>query len=580
MKNAIFFSFLMYFFSLVAVAQDSSCMLQQKSIEYLSSIKQENISDDLKSILESVKSFDRHTPVVEVRNALYQLHKLELPRNEIGCAVLIRALVPTIFSLKKKITSLLEIIDLQQRYWQEQQTHPDRYFFHKNPVKWFSNIPQKVEVSKKLKLINIAQQQHYHALGSLIIHEDSFHVDDPLEKQYAWVLQALHIINLLCAGRSPDIIENSFESILTCLRNAMRMVSIHEKKIQTILSGTLPPNIFIQNWIKYSSVLIGGGAVVWKAHQKKDIIKKSINNAYNDGHSFVEKQLKEAHRAFFEKYDPKHEEALKQRLQEFVTLCRKDHPELFAQYGDLKKKKEKDQPAQSRGWFSWSMDEQPEEIDQDQPLIDNNEQKITQEIAKRIATLDSDFLEDIFTGLNKLLSEEGSNLKSSGWHQKAEILQSIIKIVTKEGVIGKMIWDWNKINTMKQYKILFGIGRIVLVGSLPVAGFMLGKKILNLMKTRPDFTHLRLSLVDVGHLLNMYSDVKPRGMVPEDFGKLVFLVHKLEQNQYLVPKEYRQRFLEDITRLQSPKLSTQKKLMVVDFMYKTYDFLAFAAPQI
>ena len=61
-------------------------------------------------------------------------------------------------------------------------------------------------------------------------------------------------------------------------------------------------------------------------------------------------------------------------------------------------------------------------------------------------------------------------------------------------------------------------------------------------------------------------------MAAHDFGRLLYLVHKLELEAYYVPKAHRKAFLYDARLLQT-SMTAKQKLTVIDLMYKKYSFL-------
>ena len=86
---------------------------------------------------------------------------------------------------------------------------------------------------------------------------------------------------------------------------------------------------------------------------------------------------------------------------------------------------------------------------------------------------------------------------------------------------------------------------------------------------------IRVALVDIALLLNVYGDAAPQEMDVSDFGRLAYLAHKLELDIGLVPAQYRESFLIEVGLLRTSSLNAQQKMKVIDLMYKKYPFLAF-----
>ncbi len=91
----------------------------------------------------------------------------------------------------------------------------------------------------------------------------------------------------------------------------------------------------------------------------------------------------------------------------------------------------------------------------------------------------------------------------------------------------------------------------------------------------PNCEPIRVALVDIALLLNVYGDASPEEMDTSDFGRLAYLAHKLKLDIGLVPKQYRESFLIEVGLLHTSSLNAQQKMKVIDLMYKKYPFLAF-----
>jgi hypothetical protein len=110
-------------------------------------------------------------------------------------------------------------------------------------------------------------------------------------------------------------------------------------------------------------------------------------------------------------------------------------------------------------------------------------------------------------------------------------------------------------------------------------------KLYNVFKHKPDFQPMREALVDIGHLLNeegIEKEPDQAGQAQLDQGKILYLVWKLKREAEHVPILLRDQFLGDVSKLSRSDLDTDKKrvwtadkkLQVIDLMYRTYDFLS------
>ncbi len=126
----------------------------------------------------------------------------------------------------------------------------------------------------------------------------------------------------------------------------------------------------------------------------------------------------------------------------------------------------------------------------------------------------------------------------------------------------------------------------IILTSLAPAAVVLGgsafglSKLYKAFKYKPDFKPMREALIDIGHLLNEEGMIKNADEEQLDQGKILYLVWKLKREAENVPLVQRDQFLADVTRLGRSDLdhgkriwTAEKKLRIIDLMYRTYDFL-------
>jgi len=116
---------------------------------------------------------------------------------------------------------------------------------------------------------------------------------------------------------------------------------------------------------------------------------------------------------------------------------------------------------------------------------------------------------------------------------------------------------------------------------LAVGGTLWGaSKTYKLLKHKPNFCPMREALIDIGHLLNEEGIAKEAAQDKLDQGKILYLVWKLKRESDNVPALVRDQFLADVSRLGRSELESgkrvwtaDKKMRIIDLMYRTYDFL-------
>lgn len=112
------------------------------------------------------------------------------------------------------------------------------------------------------------------------------------------------------------------------------------------------------------------------------------------------------------------------------------------------------------------------------------------------------------------------------------------------------------------------------------AGFG-ASKLYKAFKNKPDFQPMREALNDIGHLLNEEGIEKRADQAQLDEGMILYLVWKLKREEENVPALLREQYLDDVSKLGISDLDTdkkrvwtaEKKLRVIDLMYRKYDFL-------
>lgn len=141
--------------------------------------------------------------------------------------------------------------------------------------------------------------------------------------------------------------------------------------------------------------------------------------------------------------------------------------------------------------------------------------------------------------------------------------------------------------TKKADRLLTQNQATIILAALIPAGVLAGgtlwgaNKLYKTFKHKPDFQPMREALVYIGHLLNEEGLEKKDEQAQLDQGLVLYLVWKLKREAENVPVLLRDQFLADVSKLGRSDLDTDKKrvwtadkkLQVIDLMYRTYDFL-------
>lgn len=117
--------------------------------------------------------------------------------------------------------------------------------------------------------------------------------------------------------------------------------------------------------------------------------------------------------------------------------------------------------------------------------------------------------------------------------------------------------------------LLYSTPIAVLLGGIGFGSYKLYKK----MQGVPNYDSVRAALIDIALLLNLYGDARPEEMDECDFGKLSYLVYKLQSEEATVPKQYRSSFVHEILLLKTAGLTADQKMKTIELLFKKYPFL-------
>ncbi len=595
----------------------------QKILNAIGTVHKRIEYDELKQMLDDVVQARAH---VQGDTNNTQAHE------ELRCALLLKVSVPLAEFVRKAMLHTLNDLGKQIKYWEHQQAHPISYFFHKSPHKWLTQRKQSQEILGNLHQLRHVQTEHFKMLGILKIHLNSFDNNAAVPDQYTWLAQLLSIAQQLCTGKDLNIQEiMSYDKLLPLMHRLLDKVENHQDRITDhVIAGAFKPNHLVRNWWKYSAAGASAFAAWYYGYHNQENRDKITNVATHFGKSFYEQvvsgPLQGARDVFLEKAEKSGDskkpkdifENIKGRVGAFVDeldqlkakITKKDNggkqeipdgegegeptigaalEELGDVLGDLKQgfgriyeevKKNDGRPAEKdQGWASW-VGNKADKMAQD---------KLEKFFPKRkrdaiIRELDGCIepkireLEPKVRELVGLIQERGASLVADSSELSGKAAQILDGV--KEGVdsVKRLLDDAHTLSDdvggiVNQQKATFAFLRLVPLGVIACGAGALLYKAYKTLRGKPNYEPIRTTLVDIAHLLNWYDDVPPSEMQPEDYGKLLYLGYRLKKEKRLVPEEKRSRFVHDVNKLSSAWLTADRKMKVVDLMYKTYDFL-------
>lgn len=480
--------------------------------------------------------------------------------QEACSASLIKILVPIVHQFEMALFHEVHTIECALEYWQYQEQHSVSYYFHKSPLKHFT-FDQKEEVVGKIQMLKEERERHFELLGKINIQLSSFDSQATVHAQYAWIQK---VCRLLFAYDEALKVADDAE-IFPLLYEATNIVPHYKMYMHRRLEKHYIPSIFARRWMEMmagAAALAGGG---WYSYTHQEI----LNNYY------------EKTKGYFT--DTKN-----------IVFGKSDHTDVDRQYGDYENKLKNLSTTRS------DLNTIQEMIRDKKPRSD-----ITRKMIGFYFDTCIDGCRHIFKELKEIISSNAK--KSPGLvEHMANYFLATKELRPKLEQVANQIdsEDLSKDSTDLKEQLPFPVGESFnesyntfklwialqkvespriwgLIRSAPftvpfsIITWKVGRALYKRCRVMPDCESIRVALVDIALLLNVYGDAAPERMDSTDFGRLAYLAHKLELEVGLVPKNYRESFLLEVGLLHTSSLNAQQKMKVIDLMYKKYPFLSF-----
>lgn len=537
-----------------------------------------------------------HTVFEQIVPLLEAINQIPDHNQSLRLGILLRLAVPlTIYGRAFALRSLM-VIDRHLNYWENALAHPVHYFFHKSPARLVQQQSQREEIKKNIKNLRAREHAMHSFLGLLVAHLGDYNPYDVQENQYYWItglvtiLQSLYDESVfLNIGLMPQKVSDDLAQQLI---NTFQSMRSYEKDMNHRLAKMGKPNHASRNWIWYSAGALSAvcaGVFLVNNYEKIPVWFDTVKNAvWNRVINTPFKALKDA---FWSHDKPEDNQQFAQKVDKSVDEIQK-----FIGHGthDINEVKK---------IFKETMDKCKTKECLSQKYINNYEQQIalaTQDIVIPGAANNSEaihMIEDAINNISKKMSGLSGNslwnilrsddttsitllvplinLMTHAYKIKAKAItgegSELFKLLTNRA--RKLLHDSER--TLTQNKATAALAAIVPAGLLLYGGYKAVAAAYRGIKGKKRYTSIQRGLVDIAHILNFYNDndAYPADMGPADYGKLVYLLHKLRTEAYNVPEECRVDYLDDIKKLTSGSITAKKKMKVIDLMYKSYPFL-------
>ncbi len=524
--------------------------------------------------------------VVTILNRLgaFLIKDKDAATNEACCASLVKVVVPIVEQFDRELFENLYTIDRCLEYWEYQRMNPVSYFFHKSPLKYFT-LGQEEEVADKIQFLKAEQQYQLALLGKISIHLSSFDADRSIDNQYDWIQQLCRILFSYDATSSiaPDA------ELFPLLYESTNLVENYRIFMSDLLSSYHVPSVIMRRWLEGIALVAG---VTYATSKNWDDIKGYSNQVVNDISERLEARADvvsaEGSRDMLDlAQDREAARAFGISVKKYAKL----RAGLAEYWVDIKQCKQPTGGGSRAGdgrYVIADLRKNPIEIAYDfyRTIILNASggsprlRKIKDDLKDagpsfgRARDMNSFFRQVIRDALNDTPQVDFNNANESGWMNAflgritgAPQAWSRTKNMLGTFKVSSHLW-------MQEYPKLWSLIKaspwVLASGIAALSVHKLYKKIRGV----PNYDPLRADLVDMALLLNVYGDSHPADMDACDFGKLVYLAHKLQQEEGRVPKQHRFSFMNEVGLLQRSSLTADQKMKVIDLMYKKYPFLA------
>ncbi len=531
--------------------------------------------------------------------------------ESVRCALLLKISATLSNKARKVILDLLYTLDEQFAYWQDQQNHSTRYFFHKSPHKWFIGKEQQDEIRSNIEMLETAQEVHYRFLGALTSHLHTFNINASNNEQYQWITNLLAIISELLGQDTMHHEEGTdrFDVIAECMQQNFGTVFSYKKQVMSNLSEAKKPNHFVRNWMKYA-FLMGSALYIrnfwnnnpevvdaWVGEDARGQYKESIQNFLQLN---VIDPVKDTWKVIFKKgsNNPTNERSEIQRTmkgqeafaRELKEGMDDDMYEMASNTLELAKKMdiESTRRAMQRLLEKEVGENKLSATEMEKMLVaerENGDFKLFQEhLNKSPKYFWSDFVRQDQVANGTLIL-----LQLTMFHCGLEPLQDLVQIIIKQGkslnakltqaIIFVVVTLANINGKLLDYDILKEQQRVnlnlALLTPAIFAGWCSYKGVSTLYSwmTKRDYAAIRQALAHVYTILIESA----HNVDDTDYGKLIYLLHNLKQTakRHITRKNNMHREFEaDILKLESADdFTPAEKRLIIDNMRAHYPFL-------
>jgi len=516
--------------------------------------------------------------------------------EQICSALLLQCTQKLSDNARKQLLDALHEIDDHIVYWRYQKSHPLRYCFGKSPLKWVMGKKQEKEVSDNIKRLERRQAELYNIMGRLTTHVHSFtECDVHFADCYTWIEELLSVLSCIKIGPEKIIDGTQFDKIAAQLELKIKQVgNLKYNSLCTIVSAK-KSNHLVRHWIAYTTMLaiavycahyyVNNYGVVNKligdrsvAIHKNwyELVVKPGHDVWNivcgkipesDSKNFVITDIKNDIETLEIKYGANKETS--RQLNNYLKIDRANTQKTMKYLLDkwMQEKKEFVSGIDNKGYnITYTLDQEAYNNVINSELVGDVApfQQLVHDMPKGVYNhliKSDDFLDSLIVYAELKIYHYGSSVVSIIFEFFVYYGMSVVKAIYNVVAYGnpELI---AKVNLIVNVAVLMPT---VIVGCAGIYGL---NKIYK-RATKRNYTPIRIALADVNSLLIE----SPMPLDDYDYGKLVYLVHKLRNKAHSLKDALCNEFLVDITKLESKRFDVAAKRGIVDNMFNKYAFL-------
>jgi hypothetical protein len=581
--------------------------------------------EDAVQLLGSVEQLTIPAALNKIKIIMSAAQEINIPeslitKDRVHVALLMQFSLSIIEKFKKELINTISILENSKKYWEFYRDHQPLY----STINLLGSRQKKeTKINTKIKAIDSYLEKQFIHLGTLALHLDAFDGSKSPDDQCVWLQQLGTIIISAYPGSHllPEIA--SCKVALKTLRIAAQCAMHYGATMQAEIRPYVMPSSIKRNW---TALLMSVGALAYGSHYayaQKDKMRRYAQQGLASISDYGKMQYELVKEALFGG------EVSAGKLSEEHAILKDDYrKQLTRLHAGLTYNKQKDnnklEEINEENKSTYVEHAGIKKVDSskialfNEDIINSKANSIDleyldnvilpvllelqsveggemgeavksaalsiKEIAQKMATIDTSLSKNLLgfgkdgRSIQEILREIKDPIEKVSiiMEKLASYADTGSKALETGGFYGRLqkfqlkqiAWEAKKHNLISLAIISTIPAAIVLWASSKALG-VLYKKIRGIKI----YDSIRDALIDTAMLLNTYGEAHPSAMLRQDYGRLLYLVHQLEQEQQNMPAAFRVAFSNDIKLLQSSVLSASQKLKVIDLIFKRYPFL-------